>query len=437
MKRMIQMLSGILFFVVLIGCQEDSSLNESETGEKEGSDDIVNLRVLHSFTGSQPQAPVMEPAFEAFDEEHDDIQLNIQTAAGNDILEQLRTEMAAEDPPDVFTHWGMRRTENYIKNGVIPDISDMIESDQDLDGLYMDGAFGPVTYQGGIYGLPFQGYSYYLMINKDLFEEHGVDIPTNYEELKKAVIQFTDVGLIPFAANNHSARYMLLTWFAQKQTTEDLRSYATAEQEFGEDLLLAAEKAQELAELGAFPEGYMNLETAQSLEIFHAEQAPMFYQHSWTVGSIDEELLDSYEIIPFPLGDEQSEPTVLAGTGHFIYMSQRAYDDPDKREAAWKLMKKIAGRDVAKGFVEDIANNTALNVEYDEENVNPILNQILDDMDNAEKLLPSYEEELFASAVEGEYWPLTDALLLGDITPQEYVDQMNDIVSEHPNVQFE
>nr|WP_239587982.1 extracellular solute-binding protein [Gracilibacillus alcaliphilus] len=418
-----------LLAIVLFGCQQNDG-----NGGSEGN---VSLRVLHSFTGSQPQAPVIEPAIEAFDQTHDDISLNIQTAPGNDILDQLRTEMAAQDPPDVFTHWGMRRTENYIKNGIIPDITELIEEDEELEGLYIDGAFDPVTYQGGIYGLPFQGYSYYLMINKDLFEEHNVEIPTTYDELKEAVVQFNEAGLIPFAANNHSVRYMMLTWFAQKQTVEELRAYATAEEEFGEDLLEAAEKVQELAALGAFPDGYMSLETAQSLEIFHAEQSPMFYQHSWTVGSIDEELLDTYEVIPFPLGDEASEPTVLAGTGHFVYMSQEAFDDPEKREAAWELMKTIAGPDVAKEFIEDISNNTALNVDYDESKLNPIFKQVLDEMNNAEKLLPSYEEDLFASAVEGEYWPLTDALLLGDITPQQYVDQMNELIAENPNMQFD
>lgn len=438
MKKIVFSIFSFVFLTVLIACQSNDVSNEGQSETNENSaNDVVNLRVLHSFTGSQPQAPVIEPAFEEFDEEHEDIELNIQTAAGNDILEQLKTEMAAEDPPDVFTHWGMRRTENYIKNEIIPDISELIESDDELKDLYMDGAFGPVSYQGGIYGLPFQGYSYYLMINKDLFNEHNVDIPTTYEELKEAVITFEKEGLIPFAANNHSARYMLLTWFAQKQNNEDLQAYATGEKEFGEDLLEAAEKAQELAELNAFPEGYMNLATAQSLEIFHAEQAPMFYQHSWTVGSIDEELIDSYEVIEFPLGDEESEPTVLSGAGHFIYMSQRAYEDPEKREAAWKLMKKIAGPDVAKGFIEEISNNTALNIDYDESKVNPVFGQILEDMNDAEKVLPSYEEELFASAVEGEYWPLTDSLLLGEITPQEYVDTMNEIIQEHPNVQFD
>ncbi|MBM7553305.1 ABC transporter substrate-binding protein [Thalassobacillus pellis] len=433
-NKMLVFLASIIVALLFSGCQGGTA--DEASGEAENNEDAVQLRVLHSFTGAQPQAPVIEPAFKEFDNNHKDIDLKIETAAGNTILEQLKTEMAADDAPDVFTHWGMRRTENYIKNGVIPDISGLIEEDN-LKEQYREGAFGPVTYKGGIYGLPFQGYSYYFMINKKLFEEHNVKVPTTYEELKDAVVKFKEAGYIPFAANNHSARYMLLTWFAQKKNYEDLVAHSTAEKPFGDALLEAAQKADELAELGAFPEGYMNMATAQSLELFHAEQAPMFYQHSWTIGSIDPELLKNYQVIPFPLGDSESVPTTLAGTGHFIYMSKDAYEDPEKREAAWKLMNKIAGKEVGRQFVEKIANQTPLKVEYDVDKVNPVLNEVLKNIDRSENVLPSYEEELFASAVEGEYWPLTDSLLLQKIEPKEYVEQMNAIIEENPNVQFE
>lgn len=419
-----------VFIVAACGGEEGAS------GGNGSDDDVVNLRVLHSFTGGQPQAPVIEPAFKSFDEDNPNIKLQIETAAGNTILEQLRTEMGVGDPPDVFTHWGMRRSENYINNNLVADLSELIASDPEMEGRYNDGAFGPVTYQGGIYALPFQGYSYYLMINKELFEQHNVTVPTTYDELREAVIQFRDAGLIPFAANNHSARYMLLTWFGQKKTVDDLIAHALAEEPFDEALLQAAEKASELARLGAFPDDYMSLATAQSLELFHAEQSPMFYQHTWTVGSIDPDEIHKYEVIPFPLGDDESVHTSLAGTGHFIYMSQAAYEDPKKREAAWELMKKIAGPEVGRQFIEEIANATALNVDYDSSKVNPILDQALKQIEDSVNVLPSYEEELFASAVEGRYWPLTDSLLLQEITPEEYVAEMNEILRAHPNVQF-
>src|SRR5699024_4788758 len=163
------------------------------------------------------------------------------------------------------------------------------------------------------------------VVNTELFEEYNVEIPTNYEELLDAVITFEENGLTPFAANNHSARYMLLNLLSQKKTTDDMIAHATAEEPFADDLESAAEKVQELASVGAYPDGYLNLETGQAVEIFNAEQAPMAYVQNWALGNLDSEQVEKYEIIPFPLGDDDSVRTTISGTGTFIYMSNDAY----------------------------------------------------------------------------------------------------------------
>ncbi|MBM7540301.1 ABC transporter substrate-binding protein [Amphibacillus cookii] len=428
-------ISLITFSVVILGCQQDDNENGNETDEV--LEDVIALSVLHSFTGEQPQAPVIEPAFEDFDMEHDDVQLSIETAGGNDIEQVLRVQMSAEDPPDVFTHWGMRRTEDYIRNGNIPDITELIESESDMKEMFREGSFDPVTYQGGIYGLPILSYTYSFVVNTELFEEHGVEVPTTYDELRDAVITFEENGLVPFAANNHSARYMLLNFFSQKKSPEDMIAHATAEEPFTNDMLSAAEKVQELASLGAFPDGYMSLATAQSAEIFNAEQAPMFYQQDWTLAHLDSEQMDKYEIIPFPLGDDDSVRTNLSGTGQFIFMSNDAYEDPERREKAWELMKWMASPEIGTRIIEEVADISALEVDYDQSEISPLLAAALEDLETTNNVIPSYDEELFASAVEGDYWPLTDSLLLGNITPEEYVDEMNALIEEHPNTQFD
>ncbi|MFZ4453941.1 ABC transporter substrate-binding protein [Salibacterium aidingense] len=434
------LLYSLLIIPVLLvsACQQEEAAEDGETDGNE-QEDALTLDVLHSFTGEQPQAPVIEPAFETFDEEHSDINLQIETAGGNDIEQVLRTQVSADDAPDVFTHWGMRRSESYFQNGDIPDISELIESDSELEGMFREGSYTPVTYQGGVFGLPILSYSYHFIVNTEMFEEYEVSVPTNYDELKEAVTTFQENGVIPFAANNHSARYMLLNLFSQHKTQEEMIEHATGEEPFGDALYTAAERVQELAELGAFPDGYMSMESAQAVQLLNAGQSPMYYQMDWTLGHLDENQMEKLDIIPFPLASDGLPQTTISGNGQFIYMSNEAYEDPDKREAAWELMKKIASPEIGRQIIEeasvlDLSNSE---VEFDESNVNPILVEAYEDQQSAENIVPSYDEELFASEVENEYWPLVDSLLLGDITPQEFVDEMNNIIQEYPNVQFD
>nr|WP_285890391.1 extracellular solute-binding protein [Halalkalibacter oceani] len=374
---------------------------------------------------------------ENFDASHDDIDLTIEASAGNSIREKLLAEMAANSEPDVFTHWGVRRVENYIKSDKIADLSELIAEDSDLTDRFVDGSYNAIEYHGGVYGLPLSSYQYYLVINKALFEEHGVEVPTTYDELVTAVNQFTEAGLIPFAANNHSARYMMLTWLAQKTTLDTLITNVTGEVPFGDELLQAAEKAAELQRLGAFPEGKETLSTLQSLELFNSERSPMMYQHSWTVGSIAPELIDQVEVIPFPLADSEAEPTVIAGTGFFAFMSQKAYDDPEKREAAWELLKELTGPQVGKDFIEIAGNLTPVAVEHDRDKASPVMNEVLDMAATSEKVIPSLDEQLTSQEVADNYWDLTDQLSLQAISPEDYVDAFNQMIQEYPNTQYE
>ncbi|MCT2536676.1 extracellular solute-binding protein [Aquibacillus koreensis] len=435
-KKIWLMMAFIFILAIATACSSaESGQTEGDQGN-EANEDAITLNVLTSLVGEQPLSAVYEPGFETFNAEHDDINLNINTAAGNSIREKLLAEMAANNPPDVFFHWGTRRTENYIESDKIADLTELIEEDG-LADQYVEDAFNPVEYQGGTYGLPISSYMYYFMVNKQLFEEHGVEIPSTYDELVTAVEQFKEAGLIPMAANNHSARYMMLTWLSQKKTIDSIIPNTTGEEPFGDALLEASEKAAELQQLGAFPDGKETLSTSQSLELFNTGVSPMFYQHSWTIGAINPDIVDQLEVVPFPLGDGESKNTAISGAGFFVYMSQQAYDDPEKREAAWELMKYLASPELGKQVIEKASDFSPLDVDYDVSEANEILRQAIEIRDRADNIVPSLDEALFSQGVQDNYWTLTDELSLQEMTPEEYVEAMNELVEEHPSKQFE
>ncbi|MBW4082225.1 ABC transporter substrate-binding protein [Paenibacillus sp. S150] len=425
---------AISLALVVTGCSSAAN-NEAQGNGDAAEGSPVTIRLMNSLTGSQPEALVFEPLIEKFDQEHEDINVRVETAAGNSIREKLLAEVAANNTPDLFVHWGVRRTENYLKEGKIADLSELIEQDSEVKDLYPEESYNGVVYQGGTYGLPLTNYSYYMMINRELFEQHNVEVPTTYDELVAAIETFKQAGLIPFAANNHSARYMMLTWLAQKTTTEELIQRTTANEPFGDELLQAAEKAVALQKMGAFPEGKETLATAQSLELFNAERSPMFYQLGWTIGSINPDLLDKLEVVPFPLADAEAESTVLSGTGFYIYMSQDAYDDPLRRDAAWKLMKTLAGPEFGKPLQEQGIGITPIPGEYDVSQTSVVFQQVLEQLEQA-RTIPSMDEQMLSQKVSDEYWTLTDQLSLEAITPQQYVEELNKLIADNPSIQF-
>lgn len=440
-KRTLNFVFILILAMALAACSggkvaDDSAGQEPAASKGEGStsdSEPVTIRLMHGWTGEVPMAAAFEPGIDQFVQDHPEIDLKVETAPGNAIKEKVLTEMAANNPPDVFLHWGTRSTEPYIENGKLAVLDDLINGDPDFEGRFIPEAYDLSTYQGKIYGLPMEAYMHYFIVNKTLFEEHNVMIPETYEDLKAAVQTFVQKGLIPFAANNHSARYMLTIWNNQLMDRDEVLQASAGSGQFGDPMLKAAQHIDELVKMKAFPEGLATMDTLQSLELFNSEKSPMYYQHTWTIGNINPDLLDNVAVVPFPkVDDDGAEDMMTANVGYFVYMSQAAYDDPDKREAAWEVMKYLSGSEIAKDMVEQVSNPSPVVLDYEGITLSPVLEASIALRDSSEIISPNIEEYMSQEASD-EFWTLFDRLSLGDIDPQSFVDDLNDTLRENPN----
>jgi ABC-type glycerol-3-phosphate transport system substrate-binding protein len=395
----------------------------------------VKLKLAHGWTGEVPMAAAFEPAVERFIAENNYITLTVETAPGNGIREKIVTEMAANAPPDVFLHWGVRDTANYIVNDRLADLTDLIAQDPEMQGRYIDNAYVSSTYQNRIYGLPIEAYMMTFLVNERMFQEHGVKIPETFGELKEAVTAFKKKNLVPIAANDGTTRAML-TNLADQVYGDSLNDKLAGKEPYGQGLTRVAQLANELIELGAFPKGMETMGTLQALEMFNAEMAPMYFQHSWTLGNIGKEIIDQVRVIPFPKIEEAQQPYLTAGVGYFVYISKQAYADEQKREAAWKLAKYLAGPEVGKDLEEIAGNPSPVKLERGA-GIHPVLAKALELRDSGKvKVFPDHND-LLSSEASAAYNDLKTRLYLKDITPDQYAQRFQQAISTHPNKAFE
>ncbi|MBD2845558.1 extracellular solute-binding protein [Paenibacillus sp. IB182496] len=427
--------------LILMACSEGGGSSDrvvERQGESAPADTekaAVELTLAHGWTGEAAMAKAFEPAVERYAQEHDYITLNVETAPGNGIRDKIVTEMAANDPPDVFLHWGVRETERYITNGKIADLTDLIADDPELNGLYSANAYGSATYRGRIYALPIQENMMTFLVNTKMFEEYGVDIPETFDELKEAVRTFEENGLIPFAANGGTPRAMLLSLVDQLYG-DDLRERLIGNQPFDDRLAQAAGYVKELVELGAFPEGMETLSTLQALELFNAGMSPMYFQHSWTLGSVAEDLFEHVEVIPFPKLSEAGDAYMTSAAGYFVYLSQHAYEDESKREAAWELVKYLAGPEVGKDL-EVISGNPSPIVWDRNADMHPMLAKALKLRDSGTVKTFADHNELLSAEASKRYNDLVTKLYLNEINPEEYAKLFEEAILDYPNPAFE
>ncbi len=129
--------------------------------------------------GAGTDGPVIEAeeAFvEAFNESQSEIELILEVVDNDQAYDVLNTQIAAGNAPDIVGPMGIRGRASFP--GVWLDLDPLIESTgydlSDFDAVLVD--FYRVEGEGQL-GLPFAVFPYFMMYNKDLFDEAAAPYP--------------------------------------------------------------------------------------------------------------------------------------------------------------------------------------------------------------------------------------------------------------------
>lgn len=83
--------------------------------------------------------------------------------------------------PDVCFWFSGNRMRAFVTRGLFDDISDLFEKEKYADVL--GATAGSVTVEGKQYGLPTGGTLWGMFYRKDVFDEHGLKVPTSWDDL--------------------------------------------------------------------------------------------------------------------------------------------------------------------------------------------------------------------------------------------------------------
>ena len=161
-----------------------------------GSEGDNGKVVVEMVQYKQEAVKVFEELEKKFNETHDDIELRIDSP--NDAVTILKTRFIREDYPDIIGIGGDINYSNFLDSDLLMDISDY-EGLQDIKQSYLDIdkelEFIP---EDGTYAVPYVANAAGVLYNRDLFEEHGWEIPETWSELIDLCEEIQSEGILPF-----------------------------------------------------------------------------------------------------------------------------------------------------------------------------------------------------------------------------------------------
>ncbi|WP_250445600.1 ABC transporter substrate-binding protein [Actinotalea sp. C106] len=129
--------------------------------------------------------PTVEPIAEAYMEANPDVTIEIVNAGtGNDQYTALQNAIAAGSGVPDLAQVEYYALPQFSIGEALTDLSDLGATE--LDGAFTPGPWTAVSQGEGIYGLPLDSGPMALFYNAAVFDEHGVEVPTTWDEYVEA-----------------------------------------------------------------------------------------------------------------------------------------------------------------------------------------------------------------------------------------------------------
>lgn len=229
----------------------------------------------------------------AFNKEHPDIKVQYQFFQNDPYKTKLSIAIGAHQGPDIFMGWGGGILQSYVNAGAVADLTDALNGDPAWKNKYTPSVLGPVTFNGHIYGVPYDPTTpEVIFYNKAIFKQYNLSVPTTWPQLERIIKTLQSHNIIPFALAGKSEwpEMMILQYLADRiGGSNALNNIALQKPDASFNTpawIQAFTLAQSLVKENAFQNGFasFNYDTHDIGPLFYGGRAAMMFMGVWQIG---------------------------------------------------------------------------------------------------------------------------------------------------------
>ena len=216
-----------------------------------GSDENSGVTEIEILQYKPEAATYFDQVEEQFNATHDDIHLTISSP--NDASTIMRTRFVRDDYPDIIGIGGDINYSYYVDADILADVSDY-PGLADVKQSYLDILENlEITPKDGVFGVPYVANAAGILYNKDMFEEHGWQIPESWDELIDLCEEIKSEGILPFYFGFRDTWTCLAPWNSlavDLAPADTCKKVNAGETTFTDNYREVAEKCLELVSYG-------------------------------------------------------------------------------------------------------------------------------------------------------------------------------------------
>ncbi|SHM98349.1 ABC transporter substrate-binding protein [Gracilibacillus kekensis] len=393
--------------LILVSLMVACSSGESDDNNTASNGDEVVIDVFNIKVETTDQ---LNNLVEEYESENENVSINVTTVGGGqDAPSALQAKFSSGEEPSIFLLGGLSDTEKYSE--YLLDVSDMESAKTAIDGT-LDGA----TIDGTPYGIPLNIEGYGWMINKQIFEQAGVDPASidSYQSFVEAVetidAQKEELGIesvFAFSAKEDWVVSQFSSHFTAPEFDNNIQTAFKADQlnfEYGDRM---KEYVDLFNQYNYQP--ILSLDYSTSVEeLFANDQVAIIHQGNWIVpslNSIDESFVkEKLGIVPLFV-ESDDEGKIVAGPSWYWGINKEK--DEEVVEESKKFLDWMYTSDTGKDLIVNDFKYIPAHEGYDPEDISdPVSREVYEYLLNGKGKIwanNQYPDGFFSEALLPEF----------------------------------
>ena len=388
------------------------------------ADKAVTLNVVTSYGGDDGNRKNFENAVKAYEESTGN-KVNDGSATSNEEWKaKVLTDFETGSEPDVLFYFTNADAEPFISAGKVVSIEEIRAEYPDYAGNMKDSMMA-VAADGKQYAVPSSGYWENMFVNKKVLEDCGVAVPGpdyTWDQFLADCETIKEAGYTPIACSLVEVPHYWFEFTVMNNGTVEnhLDVPAAADDAAAAKWAAGLNDIKALYEAGFFPANTLTASDAETVELFNSGEAAFLIDGSWKVGYFTEnaEDLNDFAIAYVPGKGERSASEAIGGISMGYFITTKAWNDPDKREAAVEFVSQLTSDETLSTFVT--TEVTALVNGAKPEGLNPLQQSAADANANITAIAGAVQDSLTAEA-RGDLFANVQNVVTGKMSAEDAV----------------
>ena len=389
----------------------ESSKAEEKTEAPTEEKKPVALNVMTTFAGEDGNAGNYQKAVKDWEAATGNTVNDSSAVSDETVKARVASDFQMGSEPDVLFWFNGADSNSFIEAGKVMTIDEIRAEYPEYASNMNDDLIAASLVDGKKYAVPVNGFWEAMFVNTAVLDAAGVEVPGadyTWDQFLADCEKIKEAGYSPIAAalGNIPHYWWEYTIFNHNTPENHCDIPETVDDEQGQSWVAGINDVKELYEKGYFPKNTLSATDDDTFLMFTEDKAAFLIDGSWKVGGIvgscqsdpedpatlDQEKLDKFSVTFVPGKGDRKTTDLIGGLSMGYYITKKAWEDPEKRDAAVNFVEYMTSDEVVPVFAQHTASALKNTPKVDESQFNSLQRKAMEMMSGVTSLTPAVQD---------------------------------------------